>query len=86
MFWLLWLALKALLCFLFLIFTYACFTHINVMRKVKFYTDQGIAKLDGFNTFFIGNGAKVIKFKKIRDERANTNLKPTKSLLSWLLD
>ena len=86
MFWLLWPALKAILCFVLLIFTYACFTHISVLIKAKFYTDQGIVKVDGFNTFFIGNGIKVLKFKKLRDERANTDLKPTKGILSWMLD
>ena len=84
--WLLWLALKVFLCFIGLIFTYATISHIRVMIQAKFYTDQGIPKVDGFNTFFIGNGLKVLKFKKLRDELKGTNKKPTKSILSWILD
>ena len=86
MLWILWLFAKTILSLIVLIISYACFRHFKAMRLAKFYTEQGITKCRGFDTFFIGNAGFGQKFENLRKKHIEEGLKPTKPALSYILD
>ena len=40
------------------------------MKRIKFYTDQGVTPLPGYDTFFIGNISTTINYKKVKKKSA----------------
>ena len=66
MFGFVWLLVKILLSFILLCILYVCFKHFRVLKQARYYTEQGIVKLRGFDTFFIGNVVQILEFKKLR--------------------
>lgn len=56
------------------------------MRRAKFYENQGVHLLDGYDNFFLGNIKQLIQFDKLRGVTAEKGLKPLKPSLLWLLD
>jgi hypothetical protein len=56
------------------------------MRRAKFYENQGMHLLKGYDNFFIGNIKQLIQFDKLKNECEEKGLKPLAPSLLWLLD
>ena len=44
----------------------ACLKHYNAMQRVKFYADQGMSPLPGYDKFFYGNAFQMLNYNKER--------------------
>jgi len=84
--WIVLWALKIALFLFLLMIGMVCLKHFKVMRRAKFYGDQGVHLIDGYDNFFVGNVKQMIQYDQQKDDATEKGLKPLKPPLVWLLD
>ena len=59
--------LKILLILILVLLFFAAYLHFKAVARVNFYAKQGIRSLEGYDSFFVGNGKGVKKYQLLRN-------------------
>ena len=80
------LLLKVAVFLILLVVVLLYYKHTNLMRRAKFYEDQGCHKLEGFDSAPLGNVKLILDYENKKKAIEKTDQMPLKPPLLWILD
>ena len=58
---------KCGLCLLLVFLILVCVRHYKAVKRVQYYTDQGMSPVPGYDKFLLGNASDIMQYRKLRE-------------------